>query len=1345
MIKNILYSVCLVVTLFGNLYGSPDNYRFVHIDINEGLSNSSVNSFCQDHLGFIWIGTENGLNKYDGQNLQVYRHDQNPASIVNDRINCVFEDSRHFILAGTNQGLSIYDRTTNSFKNIVLRAPVNIIFEDSKKNVWFGTDHGELHLLDPVNFKSNLFLNNEPNVHLSSNAINSIAEDNNGNLLIARGGTGLNVFSIAQRKFTRYYKSDNKTKGLSDNYIQSLFFDKKTNVLWIGTKKGLDKLDATKTFRNYTFNTGDHKLQQLYSLMLDKNDNLWIGTQNNGIFIFNTEKESFTGIKSNAANSNSLSNDQIRNLYLDKEKNIWIGCYRGGVNLLTNSKSFSFFQCKQGESQSLNNKIVLSVIEDQNKNIWIGTDGGGVNFYDKKTGTFTYYKQGGNNSLSDNTVQCLYEDKEGKIWMGTSTGGISILNPKTKKFIYFKDPDSAIFRGANDIRSILGDKYGNIWVATNGNGISKFTIDGKRTENYRTDWQNRNKTLITNWIRPLYLDKKNNLWIGTVTGISVFNIEKKSFTNIYTDGKEEFTAYSLCEDNDGNMWFGTTLGLKKYNPQTHTFQTFTTANGLPDNIVFEILKDSKNNLWISTNNGLSFYNFKTNKFVNFDITDGLPDNNFIENSAFKGANGKLYFGSTDGLLFFNPDKIKISNFISPITLTEFRVFNKPVKIGDLDSLLKKDISATKEIVLNYDQSLFAFEYAAPNYANPKKTQYRYKLAGFDRDWIYNGSVNIASYTNIAPGNYMFFVSNSIENGIWNSDPAHIQVTILPPFWRTEWAYICYFLIIALSLYFSRKFIINREKLKNDLKMEKINAEKAKEISTMKLNFFTNVSHEFKTPLTLIIGPIDRLLQDDSNPAQKKYYYELIQRNSQRLLKLINEVLDLNKMDATDLPIYKKNADVIPFIKNIATTFEYISEQKKIQLVIRSNMEQLHFAFDPEKLEKVLVNLLSNSFKFTKAHGTIEIAIGTKEISGSTFVVISVKDNGFGIEEKDLPHIFKRFYKSGNKTANAEGTGIGLAFVKELVELHNGKIEVESKPGKGATFHIYLPLTKEPEKTIPALHENISVAQEMNYEEELAEQEEGNGKLKILLIEDNEDVRTFLKTELIGEYNIEEAADGKEGLEKAFQTLPDMIISDVMMPEMDGTEVCKLLKTDIRTSHIPVILLTAKSSTENQVKGFETGADAYVTKPYNFSVLQLQIRNILSYRETLRKKISVDAMINVKEITVTNTDEKLMLKAIQIIEKNIADTEFNVNKFATEIGIGRTLFYAKIKNITGQTVNDFIQTIRLKHAANMLVKSELTISEIAYSVGFNTPKYFSKCFKDTFGIHPSQYRDDNKPA
>ena len=1326
MIQRVLCIFYLLLIAFAKAYALPDNFRFVHININNGLSNSSVNCFYQDHLGFIWIGTENGLNKYDGRNFQVFRHDRNPSSISNDKINCVFEDSRHFILAGTNQGISILDRSTNSFKNLILNAPVNVIFEDAQKNNWFGTDHGELHLLDPVSFKSTLFLNNEANVHLSSNAINSIAEDNNGNLLIARGGTGLNIFSVAQRKFTQYYKKE--TNDLSDNYIQSLFFDKKKNVLWIGTKRGLDKFDVSKKiFKNYK-NT-EYDLQHLYSIAMNKDGNLWIGTESNGVFVFDPAKESFKSIKSNSLNVNSLSNNQIRNLYIDNEGNIWIGCYRVGINLLTNTKNFSFYQYTQGEKQTLNNKTVLSVIEDRNKNLWIGTEGGGLNFLNRKTGAFTYYKQGGNNSLSDNTVQSLYEDKEGKIWIGTYSGGISILNPHTNKFTYFKDPDSVMFRGSNDIRAITGDENGNVWIASNGNGISKFTINGKRIANYRTDWQNRNRTLVTNWIRSIYIDKKNMVWVGTVTGITIFDPSKEDYKNINKDGEEDLTVYSFCEDGDGNMWVGTTLGLKKYNPESHSFKTFTIADGLPDNIINGILKDDNNNLWISTNNGLCAFNYKTEKAVNFDLADGLPDNNFIISSFFKGAKGQMYFGSNDGLLYFSPNKIKTSTFIPPITLTDFRVYNKSVKIGDMDSLLKRDISATKEIILNYDQSFFAFEYAAPNYANPKKNQYRYKLIDFDKEWVYNGSSNIASYTDIAPGTYTFVVNNSVENGIWNPYPVSIRVIVLPPFWLTGWAYFCYFLIIVLSLYFSRQFIINREKLKNDLKLEKMKSEKAEEMNSMKLNFFTNVSHEFKTPLTLIMGPIEQLRKKGNTEEEKEAYYELIHNNSQRLLNLINEVLDLNKMDSGKLQIHKEKSDVVHFIRNIATSFHYVSEQKKIHLKISAQQEPLYFVFDPEKLEKILVNLLSNAFKFTKEYGLIEVSI-KKE---NDCVVISVKDNGSGIEEKDLPHIFERFYKAENQEANAEGTGIGLAFVKELVELHNGKIEVESKVGEGASFHIYLPITGENVVENSVLPANKLVAPEQE-----------SGKIKILIIEDNPEVRSFLKNELEKlDYLIEEAQNGKVGLEKAFQILPDMIISDVMMPEMDGTEVCKQLKTDIRTSHIPVILLTAKSSTENQLKGFETGADAYVTKPYNLSVLQLQIKNILSFREKLRKKVSVDTMIDAKEITVTNADEALMEKAMQIIEKNIADTEFSVNKFAAEIGIGRTLFYAKIKNITGQTVNEFIQTIRLKHAARMLLKSDDTIAEIAYSVGFNTPNYFSKCFKDAYGVHPSQYREENK--
>ncbi len=837
MKKGYLFSLYILLSLLVNAQESANNLRLSHIDIDRGLSNSSVNCFYQDHLGFIWVGTENGLNKYDGLNFQIFRHDGNPNSISNNKVNCLIEDSRHNILIGTNQGLSLYQRASSTFKNLVLNVPVNVIFEDSQKNIWFGTDHGELHLFDPSTIKSSIFFNNEPNVHLSSNAIYAIAEDSKENLFIGRGGSGLNVFNLKYRKFTRYYKEGNGKSSISDNYIQSLYFDNSNNTLWIGTHKGLDRFNAkTLQYRNFTCNTQGQALRNLYSIAKNKENLLWIGTESNGAFVFNPLTSSFKSVQAQASNPNGLSNNQLRSVYCDKEGNIWLGCYRGGINLLTNSRSFNYYQHQAGNNQGLNSKVVLSAIEDRNKNIWMGTEGGGVNFLNCKTKQYSYYKTS-NSNLSDNAVQCLFEDLEGKIWMGTGNGGLSIYNPKSNNFTHFKDPDSTLFRGSNDIRAIIGDHQGNIWIASNGNGISKFNLNGERIANYRTDWGRRDISLVTNWIRTLYIDRKNNLWIGSVTGISILDIEKNAFKNYFKDVKEDMTVYSFCEDNEGNMWVGTSTGLKKFLSASQSFETYTMTDGLADNIINGILVDGKNNLWLSTNYGLSSFNSQSKRTQNFDITDGLPDNNFIINAAYESAGGQMYFGSNNGLLSFNPNQITTSNYIAPISITALRIYNKPVKIGDMDSLLTRDIAETKEIVLNYDQAYFAFEFAAPNYANPKKNQYRYKLKGFDKDWIYNGSVNTAAYTNVAPGNYTFLVGSAMSNGQWTAEPASILVTILPPFWRSKIAYALYFLVVIAALYLSRRFIINKEKMKNDLELEKMKVEKAEEINSMKLNFF----------------------------------------------------------------------------------------------------------------------------------------------------------------------------------------------------------------------------------------------------------------------------------------------------------------------------------------------------------------------------------------------------------------------------------------------------------------------------------------------------------------------------
>ena len=1316
------------------VYGSTEQFRFTHIGIKQGLSNSSVNCFYQDHLGYMWIGTENGLNRYDGLRFRQFQHNNSPSSISNNRINCIYEDSRQLLLIGNNKGISIYDRSSNTFKNLVLNSPVpvNVIYEDTQHNIWFGTDHGQLHLLNLKHLTSTIYFNNEVNVHFSSNAITSIAEDNNGNLMIGRSNTGLNVFNIGLKKFIKYYRSS--SSGLAGDGIQGLYFNKKSNIMWIATNKGLNKFYPTSsTFKRYTFGETQDQLGQLRTITINDDGTLWIGSENKGVYHFDPVNESTHLITTNVLNINSLSNDQCRTTYCDREGNLWIGCFRGGINLLTRTQEFSVYQQTAGASQTLSGKIVLSVIEDRNTNLWIGSDGEGLNFVNRKTGQFTHYKKGGMNDITGNSIQCLYEDIEGKIWIGTAADGLCIYHPTSRTFTRPIFNDKLPQRGANDIRAITCDKNGQIWVASNGNGLSKFNIKAENTANYKTDWYNRDHSISTNWIRTLHVDRKNNLWIGTVAGLSIFNLSTNELRNVFSTNDNQMTIYALCEDNEGTMWLGTSVGLQKYNSNAHTFQTYGIPDGLPDNVILGILSDDKKNLWISTNKGLSSFNYQTKKIVNFDFEDGLPSDEFISNAAFKGVKNQMYFGSADGLLSFNPHRIKTASTIPPLYLSDFKIFNKSVVIGAADSILKSDVALCSKISLEHDQAFFSFEFSTPHYSNPQKNKYRYKLKNFDKQWIYNESSNSATYTNVAPGNYIFMVENSVEKGVWTSRPVSIQVQILPPFWRSSWAYFCYITMLGLALYALRKFIIYKEGLKSAVIVEKLKLEKAEEINGMKLNFLTNVSHEFKTPLSLIIGPAEQLTQKDISEQKKNYYAELILRNSQRLLQLINEILDLNKIDAEKLQVHKKTGDIADFIKNTANTFRFSAEQKKIKFKIEIVPQHIQCLFDAAKIEIIVLNLLSNAFKFTPENGQIEISLQKVRHAESPYLLLQVKDNGDGISPKDLPHIFERFYKAGSATANATGTGIGLAYVKELVSLHKGKIEVASNAASGTLFSVYLPLYTENDDDIEV--ESLPIATEVSHQKPEAAQ----GQLRILLIEDNDDVRTFLKGELEGEYIIEEANNGKKGLEKAFQSIPDIVISDVMMPEMNGTELCSQLKKDIRTSHIPVILLSAKTSVESQVQGFENGADAYVAKPYNFAVLQLQIKNILSHREKLRKKVTIDSMIDAKEITVTNADEKLMIKAIKIIEDNLNNPEFSVNIFASEIGISRSLFYTKLKSITGQTINDFIQTIRLKHAANLLLKSEQSVADIAHAVGFNSTKYFTKCFKEAFGIHPAQYK------
>jgi ligand-binding sensor domain-containing protein/signal transduction histidine kinase/DNA-binding response OmpR family regulator len=1331
---------------------------FEHLNVENGLSQSSVLAITQDARGYLWFGTRGGLNKYTGNNFTVYK---GTALGLRDGsksvINALLVDNKNRLWVGTGRGLRLYRPESDSFisivpdpnnKNSLSGNGVNSIIQDKAGDIWVGTNSGLNRLVDSSKFKFEQF-------HPKGNGLASIANDEVKSIFQDAGGviwvgtsnglTGISKIGKAYHFIT--YRSGYSTASLSDNNITSIIEDKQ-HKLWIGTQYGgLNAFDSDKQlFEHYKSDGTSNSLlsNNIRKLILDDKGMLWIATLR-GLNILDPTSKKFYAYRQAPQDTKSLSHNSIYSLFQDKNKSVWVGTYFGGLNVVHGYVTpFNVLQSNDSKN-SLSSNIVSNIIEDKDKNLWIGTEAEGVNYFDQKSNRFTQYKTTNvpNVGPGSNLVKSIFKDKQGLIWIGGFDSGLNKFDPHTSKFTYYRhnplDPRSI---SSNNITSILEDTEGRFWVGTEGAGInlfdkvhSVFKHITKTTPNYG---------LVNDYIQALYQDKAGNLWIGTQSGL---NLLKKNTNKLlhFLKGSEQQAALAsdnincIKEDKEGRIWIGTDGGgLSEFLPQTATFKNYNQNNcGLPNNNILNILEDRSGHLWISTENGLARFSPERKKTINYFVQDGLPTNVFNYNSSFKDAQGILYFGSYNGLVSFDPDLIKENTNKSAVVFTGLKLFNTEIKPNDDTHLLSKDISLTKYIELHHNQNILTIEFSILNYIKPYKNRFAYKLAGFEKSWNYVTTTS-ATYTNLPPGSYNFIVKGANNDGNWSDSVATLNIRILPPIWKTWWAYSLYVILFVTMLFFLMKFLLYRAHLKRE-----------HEIDQLKLDFFTNISHEIRTPLTLILGPLENLLLNSQhNPVFNKQLAN-IKNNADRLLRLVSELLDFRKAETGNLTLYVTDENIIKFSKEVFLSFQYTALSRAINYEFIADEEELNVCFDKDQFEKVLFNLLSNAFKFTPDGGKISMSI--KKMESEVF--IDIRDNGTGIPLESHKDIFKDFYQVKAYGQNGLGTGIGLALSKKIVELHYGSISFDSKPAANkfdgrTVFFIRLKLgrahfKKENLLDVGLTHvlRTIQPEQLLPVTEKVVEENESLFNYTILVIDDNHEVRAFLKDTLSVNYQIILAENGQEGLDMALTLIPDIIISDVMMPVMDGLELCRNLKTDQRTSHIPVILLTARAAFIHQVNGLQLGADAYITKPFSVEIIALNVRNLLSSREVMRTRYSQQIVLQPRNITVSTADARFMEKMVDYIEEHLSDPEFGVPMLASETAMSQPVLYKKLKALTGLSVNDFIKSIRLKKAAQLLRQKELNVYEVANAVGFNDRKYFSQEFKKQFGRSPSDYITD----
>ncbi|RTE54021.1 response regulator [Arenibacter aquaticus] len=1383
---------CIVIPLLVfniSVYGQ-EAISFKHITTTDGLSQSDVNAIYQDKFGYMWFGTHDGLNKYDGYGFTVYNPDNEKPDSINSNLiyDIVGDDEGNLWIGTTGSGLNFFNATTGKFTSYRNKEDdsgslssdhITALYLDSKKRLWIGSRNG-LDMVD-LSLSSKDFVfkhyNSEQAPFIAGwdgTSIYTIYEDKNSQLLV---GSASGLFKLAKDANGQdYFGSITNTIGLPNTAIRDLTEDALGRLL-VATGQGVFAQVKGQ----------GENLQKLYdgnfsALLVDNENRIWVGS-NEGLLLFeNTSGDNLPKFWDrfvyDSRNPASISKNIIKSLFLDSTGIIWIGTNGGGVNTFDpGRKKFRHIR-NTSDPNSLSYDKIRAMYEDGNGTLWIGTEGGGLNMLTKKKDNGSYSSFKHFNSLQ--RTFALTETQIGKrkvLFIGTESSPglfqLDISDP-TKVSENNLVPQDLI----GGVFSLLTDSEQNIWIGTYGSGVHRWmrtNNEGEYEKEVFSHYNNGINSVPSNIIRNILEDSEGNIWLATGNGLSMISAKerykKRPKFLTYKNDPENTASIShnyilfLYESNAGDLWIGTFGGglnklVKGTDGKEDSFVSYSEKNGLPNNVIKGILEDDNGNLWLSTNKGLSKFDPLTENFKNYNESDGLQDNEFQELACVKRLDGEMLFGGINGFNAFYPEDIGVNEFPAKTVITDLLIFNKSVEIGEEINgrvILDKNINKTNKILLEYGENNFSFEFAALHYAAPSKNQFAYMLEGFDTDWTYTSSnKRFATYTNLESGTYTFKVKASNNDGFWNDTPTQLIVTIAPPWWFTHTAFVVYFLLILALLWLFYRYTFIRTSKKHQLELEHVEKEKSEELQKIKLEFFTNISHEFRTPLTLIKGPLEYLQKNVGKLENKALaeQYALMHKNTDYLLRLVGQLLDFRKLNQGKMRLVMRNSDIVAFIKDVAEPFQFMAHKQSIDFSIDASDPQLTTWFDHDALEKILNNLLSNAFKFTQKGGRIHIKISEKMVHNQKQVVIQVKDTGLGIAKDKLSSIFERFHTAKEDSSiNREGMGIGLSFSKNLIELHQGGIEVSSKTNHGTKFKVWLPMEKEAYLNIKEISckdvsdndflvrssESESFAIGLN--DDLIDENisKSRSKLPVLLIvDDNPDIRSFIKQILTKSYAIYEAENGQEGIELAKKIMPNVVICDILMPVMDGIAFCKSMKEHQETSHIPIIILTAKSSQESEVQSLQLGVDEYLRKPFNFELLELKLSNIVKRREQMRKRFNRDITLQPNEVTVTSMDEKFLSQAIQIVEKHMMNTDFNVEMMVSEMGLSRSNLYLKFKELTGLSSSEFIRNVRLKRAVQLFDQSDLSVKEIMYMTGFNTASYFSKCFKKQFGIVPSEY-------
>ncbi len=1381
--KPIVKHIHFFIFLLLFLYAKGQESNIVFQSLPQGLPENTITSITQDEFGFLWIGTRYGLNRFDGVEYITYESSlQDSTGLRCNMIECLLSDKKGNIWVGTyGGGLNVLDLHSNEFRRISLGKNnpeidddyITALFMDENDIIWIGTEKDGLFVYDPEtqNYQR-YFYNVEKPDDVSLQYITAISTDKQGNIWVGTFGEGIAKIERGSGRVQMFQYSE-ATNGIANNEVRCLHKGT-SGRLWVGTNNGIQEIISDEEVQfNKVFSYSDTGSKYAQKTIDDLNTSavlaiheteqtLMISVENQGLACVDSKSKALDIYKNSPFVEESIISNSIWSIYEDRDGIIWIGSFLRGICKIDplQDKFRNVYQVNIDENYHPL-EIISSISQDEEGNLWISSDGGGLIFQSTDGSKNTYYSKNGAHPISNNDITSTLIDREGNVWIGTWNGGINIKYRGRSQFEPFKIPITSEDQVSMDlIYDLFEDSKGRIWISTFRAGIKVYD---PKTKSFSTfNRRSKNRRIVSNKIRAIAEDAQGNIWLGPEeTGLEKLRLNENleiahsTFFGL-RPSKNDVDGIRINDiflDSENQLWVATSgNGLFRINPESNATKRYSRNDGLPTNLIHGLQEDNKKVLWVSTNADIFGLDLKTDKIIRYSSEDGLQEGGFYKSAALKSKDGHILFGGTNGYTIFNPDNIQTNFKIPPVYITQVNISNKRYPWKSTSE--SKNLFNNQQITLNHRDNDLSFEFAALNFIQSGKNKYVYILENYEEQWRTSGLERLAYYANVPPGKYTFKVRASNNDNIWNNEGASINIHIKKPWFNTYLAYFIYVIIFASLLLWARHNIIMREKLSRELELEHLQLEKAQEINQIKNQFFTNITHEFKTPLTLIMSPLQTLLSKAQIQRDDKAMLSLIRRNAQRLNQLINQLLDMSMADAGYLKLKTSEQDVCDFVRNI--TFEFIAyaeeELKSFNLYIPE--QKILCYFEADKLEKVIVNLLSNAFKFTPKKGSIDVTI--RESKGK--VLIDIKNTGIGIPKDEQEKIFDRYYKSGKNT-NTNSTGIGLALCKQFMDMHKGSIEVESIPNQHTTFTVGLlkgkhhlnasEIIERPNTLSTDIHPSISTITEkietVGIEDEQKDlPEEIYEKDLILVIEDNQEMQSYIKNILNVQYDVITANNGREGEILAQKYIPNLIITDILMPEVDGYELVKRIKSNEITSHIFTVMMSVNASDQSQSRGFHRGIDAYLAKPFNPDLLKLRVKNLLATRSEYKRQL-----LEVKNVQVdpqklsykmSEKDEKLMKSITQVIDENLSRIDFKIDDMCKSLGMSKSQLYRKLKGLFGISGNEMIRTMRIKKAALYLQQTDMRISEITYEVGLNDLQYFRNNFKKHYGMSPSKYRD-----